>query len=122
MEGWPSMEQDIKNRDSTMESSERILVYLQQRGGKCRDQLLGNIPYYLASAILEHHAFDTIESLMSFCEDPDNMRPWLPSEADRVVFSDELLQRLREIGSGVPTRPQTSVETDSSRAAASSNA
>lgn len=102
----------MKKRDSTMESGNKILIHLRQYRGFRGDQLLGNVPYYLANAILEHHAFDTIESLIAFCEDPDNMRPWLPSEADRIVFSDELVQRLHEIRSDASTRAQTSSRRD----------
>ncbi len=94
-----------------MELGLRILAHLHQRSGRVREQYLGNVPYYLASAILEHHEFDTIDSLIAFCEDPDNMRPWLPSETDRIVFSDELATRLRQIRSSVSTMLQTSAET-----------
>lgn len=112
----------MKERDSTMEPGDRILPQLQRYDGTRPDQLLGNIPYYLARAILGHHAFETIESLIVFCEDPDNLQPWLPSETDRIVFSNELVQRLREIRSDAPISPQTAVETGWPRSVASSNA
>ncbi len=97
------------NRETAPELSGRILTHLQQLGGIRRGQRLGNVPYYLASAILERHAFDSIESLIVFCEHPDNTQAWLPNEADRVIFSDELVRRLREMHSDAAMASQTSV-------------
>lgn len=80
-----------------IELKDEILIHLQHHDGFNQNQCHGNIPYYLASAIFERHQFDTIESLIIFCESPNNMQSWLPSEADRIVFSDELVNRLREM-------------------------
>ncbi len=84
----------------------RILAYLRQRGGLRRGQRLGNVPYYLMSVILEHHDFDSLDSLIVFCENRDNLRRWVPSEGDRIVFSDQLVRRLREM----PSNPSTGLD------------
>ncbi len=102
----------MKKLDSAMESGDRVLIRLRQRAGLHRGQLLSDVPYYLADAILEHHSFETIECLIAFCENPDNLKPWLPSEADRIVFSHDLVQRLHELRTEASARPRASSHQD----------
>jgi len=47
--------------------------------------------------ILDHYHSQGIESLIEYCENHDNLRPWLLLEADRVIFAAELVQGLREM-------------------------
>ncbi len=61
---------------------------------------LRNVSYHLVELIVTQHGFDDLDPLIEFCEDPNNLHPWLPSEADRIVFSGDLVEGLRGIASG----------------------
>lgn len=87
----------MKEHKSTSVPSDRVLAYIRQHNGLHRGHPFDSVPYYLMSMILKHHDFDDIESLIAFCEDRNNLRRWLPSEADRIVFSSELVRGLREM-------------------------
>jgi|GEM_PF-1876810 len=87
-----------------------ILAFFQRHIGHGREQHLHNIGYHLMAMILERHDSDDVDSLIAFCEDPDNLQPWLPSEADRIVFSDMLVERLHTIPSGSPKMSRSCCE------------
>ncbi len=89
----------MNTRDGTAVCDERILASLMHQDSSGLNQFLENVPYYLAGSILKRNSFETIEAFRTFCEKPDNLRHWLPSEADRAVFSDELVRRLGNISS-----------------------
>lgn len=77
----------------------RIREHFRHRTGRGRGQYLHDTAHYLIEIILERCDFEDVGSLIAFCEDPDNLRPWLPTEADRIIFSEGLVQGLREITS-----------------------
>jgi len=74
-----------------------ILAHFQRRRGHGRGPYLHNVAYHLVRIMLGQKDFDSLESLISFCDTPDNLRPWLPMEADRIIFSDGLVRGLHEI-------------------------
>jgi hypothetical protein len=80
-----------------------ILAHFQQRRGRGRGRYLHNVAYHLIRIILGQREFDSLESLIAFCDDPDNLCPWLPMEADRIILSNGLVQGLREL----PPDPDT---------------
>ena len=80
-----------------------ILGFFRRRIGHGREEYLHNVAYHLMAMILGRHDFDEVASLVTFCENPDNLQTWLPSEADRIVFSDMLVERLRTIPSDSST-------------------
>ena len=73
-----------------------ILAHFWQRRG--HGQYLRNVAYHLMRMILDQREFGSLESVIEFCGIPDNLRRWLPTKADRIIFSDDLTQRLREMG------------------------
>ncbi len=54
------------------------------------------IKYHLAKLILAQHQFPDIDSLIEFCNKPENLETWLPSPADRQLISADLTGTLRE--------------------------
>jgi hypothetical protein len=74
-----------------------VIEFVNSRGrpGHCR--LLHNAACYLIRLILEEHEFADMEELVAFCAAPDNLRMWLPSETDRIIFSEGLVEELREL-------------------------
>ena len=74
-----------------------ILGHFRRRAGHGHGQHLHNVARHLMEVILARRDFDDLDSLIVFCEAPDNLRPWLPSEADRIIFSDMLAEGLREL-------------------------
>lgn len=63
------------------------------------DRTFNNVAYHLMRAILARHDFDGVETLIAFCKEPENLRPWLPTETDRIIYSDGLVEGLHEIAS-----------------------
>lgn len=51
----------------------------------------------LIAEILAQYDSDEEESLIAFCANADNLRPWLSGAADRIIFSAGLVEGLREI-------------------------
>ncbi len=74
-----------------------ILRYFRRRCGHGR--ILHNAACHLVQLILERVRSDRIEDLMAFCANPENLRPWLPTETDRFIFSEGLLEGLRHLAS-----------------------
>ncbi len=76
-----------------------ILAHFLRRRSHDWGQYLHNVAYHLMRMILTQQEFDSLESLMAFCGAPENLRPWLPAEADRIILSRGLTQGLNEIPS-----------------------
>lgn len=76
---------------------EIILEHFRQRRGQGRGKYLDNLVYHLMRMILEGEEFGCLESLITFCRLPENLSRWLPTEADRMVFSGSLAQGLLEM-------------------------
>lgn len=74
-----------------------IVQYFHRRCGHGR--ILHNAACHLMQLILSRLGTDSIEDLMAFCADPQNLRPWLPTETDRYIFSIGLLEGLRDLAS-----------------------
>lgn len=73
-----------------------MIQYFQERDGQGRGRLLRNAAYRLVRATLARQDFGGFDRLMSFCEDSENLRPWLPSAADRIRFAEGLRRGLHE--------------------------
>lgn len=56
-----------------------------------------HVALQLAMLILAQKRFRTVAALRKFCTDPDNLRAWLPSDADRINLARELCAFLRTI-------------------------
>ena len=74
-----------------------VLAHFRQCRGHGRGEYLDNVAYHLMRMILEGEEFDSLESVIRFCQIPENLGRWLPAEADRIVFSAALVQGLREM-------------------------
>lgn len=79
-----------------------MIRYFQVRDGHGRGQLLHDAAYRLVRAALAKHDFHGFDQVMSFCEDPENLRPWLPSDPDRMLFVQGLRQGLHDENSDMP--------------------
>ncbi len=75
----------------------KILDYFSRRNGSGSGRHLHGVAFYLMEHILSQRQFEDIESLEAFCRKPDNLGPWLPSEADRIVFGGGLVEGLGEM-------------------------
>jgi hypothetical protein len=82
-----------------------VLGYFDRCAGHIGGRLLHNAARYLMRLILQEHEFADMDDLIAFCADPDNLRAWLPTETDRMIFSEGLVEGLRDIadGSGLHT-------------------
>lgn len=56
-----------------------------------------NIAFQLATLIAAQRPFQNLSELCRFCSDPDNLRPWLPSQADRVNLAAEFATTLPQM-------------------------
>jgi hypothetical protein len=74
-----------------------ILDYLGNRERNGEGRLMQEAAYYLMRLIFRARDFDSLQQLAEFCQDPDNLRPWLRNETDRLVLSEELCEDLREM-------------------------
>ncbi|MBP7933417.1 MAG: hypothetical protein KA354_02105 [Phycisphaerae bacterium] len=77
--------------------TDRIVRYFRRRCGEGR--ILHNAACHLLQLILEQPGTDRVEDLMAFCGNPENLKPWLPNETDRLIFSEGLLEGLRDLAS-----------------------
>lgn len=105
--------------------SDAILECFRQRDGDTDTLLPRDATYRLMQAILAERSFSDLDALAKFCQDPQNLRPWLPNELDRRVLADRLMKGLHDMyfldvrvasravpsladhqGGGVPTMPR----------------
>ena len=63
------------------------------RGG---EPYLHHVACHLLRLILTRHDFATLDDLVAFCDEPANLRTWLPSTTDRMAFSARLADGLRQ--------------------------
>jgi hypothetical protein len=91
--------------------SDLIVEHFKNRHGHGRGEFLHNAAYYLIRMILSQRSFQSVHDLTTFCENPENLRWWLPSESDRIIFSDGLLEGLQEFRE---TRTSASASTSTS--------
>ena len=100
----------MKNRDMEQHigsrvSREAILDHFRNRPLKGCARHFHDSVYHVLRLVLEHRDFHSLESLIEYCGDHDNLRPWLLHEADRVMFSAELIQGLRDMASQADGSP-----------------
>ncbi len=62
-----------------------------------RGQHIQDVALDLIAKILSQCDSDDAASLIAFCANADNLRPWLHNEADRIIFSAGLVEGLREL-------------------------
>lgn len=74
-----------------------IIGHFQGAAGYGRGRLLHNAACYLMRMILKEHAFADMEELTAFCGNPDSLRAWLPTETDRIIFAEGLVETLRDL-------------------------
>ena len=81
---------------------EEIIQHFRQCYGLRRGRFLHNVTYHLVSIILQQRDFPNMRSFIEFCKNPDNLRSWLPSQKDRIIFSAGLVETLRSMDSTGP--------------------
>ena len=86
--------EDAEGHARSQVSHEAIIDHFRNRPLQGHGQRFHHSVYHLVRLVLEHRDFHSLESLMEYCGNYDNLRPWLLHEADRVMFSDELIQGL----------------------------
>ncbi len=74
-----------------------ILDHLGKRESNGEERLMQEAAYYLMRLIFRVRDFDSLQQLAEFCGEPENLRPWLRNETDRVVLCEELSNGLREM-------------------------
>ena len=74
-----------------------ILDYLKQRDGDAGSLLPPDATYGLMRAILADRNFGDIDALARFCQDSENLRPWLLNELDRRALADRLTKVLHDM-------------------------
>ena len=74
---------------------ELILTHFRSRHGKGPNHVWSDMTYILMRVILSKVEFESIEQLAWFCDDPNNLLPWVASETDRTVFSGKLAEGVR---------------------------
>ncbi len=74
-----------------------VLAHFRTRGNEGRNRVWSDMAYVLMRVILSKVEFDRVEDLAKFCDDPNNLLPWVSSESDRVIFASRLAERVREM-------------------------
>ena len=75
-------------------SRDQILELLVQSRWSSKWATVDRLVYHLASLILEQREFESVRDFLDFCNDPANLRTWLPSGDDRKTCSNSLLETL----------------------------
>ena len=89
--------------------TELMLRYFRRRCGAGR--ILHNAACHLLQLILRQPGNARVEDLLAFCANPENLRPWLPNKTDRFIFSEGLLEGLRDLASQQHRRSRQGVRT-----------
>ncbi|UCC29314.1 MAG: hypothetical protein JSU86_14060 [Phycisphaerales bacterium] len=89
--------QDAGGHGRSQVSREAILAHFRNRPTRARGRHRRDSVHYLMRLILDHRDFNSLESLIEYCKNHDNLRPWLLREADRVIFSTELVRGLHDM-------------------------
>lgn len=58
------------------------------------DGMIRSVEFGLVHHLTEQRRFSSVESLLVYCRDPNNLREFLPDRRDRTLFSRHLVQRL----------------------------
>jgi len=74
-----------------------VLTHFRTRRNDERNRVWSDMAYVLMRMILSKVEFDSVEDLAKFCDDPNNLLPWVSSESDRVIFASRLAERVREM-------------------------
>ena len=74
-----------------------VLIHFRTRRTEGRNRVWSDMAYVLMRVILSKVEFDSIDELAKFCDEPNNLLPWVSSESDRVVFASRLGERVREM-------------------------
>ncbi|HOW69989.1 MAG TPA: hypothetical protein PKY77_05240 [Phycisphaerae bacterium] len=77
--------------------TDRVVRYFRRRCGEGR--ILHNAACHLLQLILGQPGTGRVKDLMAFCANPENLKPWLPNATDRLIFSEGLLEGLRDLTS-----------------------
>jgi len=74
-----------------------VLTHFRTRRNDERNRVWSDMAYVLMRMILSKVEFDSVEDLAKFCDDPNNLLPWLSGESDRVIFASRLAERVQEM-------------------------
>ncbi len=74
-----------------------ILDHFGKRESNGEGRLMQEAAYYLMWLIFRVRDFDSLQQLAEFCQHPDNLRPWLRNETDRMVLCAELSKGVGEM-------------------------
>ena len=89
--------EDTEKHTGLQVHHEVILDHFRKRLLQGRGQRFHDSVYLLLGLLFGHRDFDSVESLIEYCADHDNLRPWLLHEADRAMFSAELVHGLHDM-------------------------
>ncbi len=80
----------------TTDFSRRVLSYLRQRSYFDHGRRARDLACQIMGRILSTRTFDGVGDMIAYCQEPDNLRDWVSSEAERIILSHELERGLRE--------------------------
>lgn len=89
--------QDTEGHAKSQVSHEAILDHFRNRPRHGCGRHFHDSLHHLLRLVLEQRDFHSLESIIEYCGDHDNLRPWLLHEADRVMFSAALTQGLHDM-------------------------
>lgn len=98
-DAWRSSSGESTLNEHQSVDADAILAFVHEYCERQQGSSFGDAVIPLMRDVLERHGFDNLNSLIAFCSEPDNLRPWLPSEPDRFLFSDALVHALFEVAS-----------------------
>ena len=78
-------------------AKDAILAHFGTPHGGGPAQMWSDMVYALMRVILSKVDFENLEQLAEFCDDPNNLVPWVSGESDRVVFASRLAEGVREM-------------------------
>ncbi len=86
----------VPKSDKQMKPDHVVERFCQQEP-RIHGQKTHHVACDLLTGILSHHRFATVDDLIAFCREPENLRDWLTNEAERILMAHELERGLTEI-------------------------
>ena len=59
--------------------------------------MVRSVEFGLVHHLTDQRRFSSLDALLAYCRDPNNLREFLPDRRDRTLFSRQLVRRLTSL-------------------------